>query len=83
VVRKGGKRVIIPLERSSEIGERVTTGPIFFGAAEGPDGWLRPDRRKRLARRAGLTKQIATPGMDIARSRRKLGTTRRRSPLSI
>src|SRR5918997_5532075 len=65
IVRKGGKHVTIPLApRTSRamdlyIGER-TTGPIFLGAKGGRMDRYAADRTvKRLARRAGILKQIS------------------------
>ena len=65
ILRKGGKRAIIPLApRTSRVldlylDER-TTGPIFLGAKGGRMDRYAADRMvKRLARRAGITKRIS------------------------
>ena len=65
IVRKGGKRVTIPLApRTSRaldlyLGER-TTGPIFLGAKGGRMDRHAADRMvKRLAKRAGISKRIS------------------------
>jgi integrase/recombinase XerD len=65
IVRKGGKRVTIPLApRTSRaldlyLGER-TTGPIFLGAKGGRMDRHAADRTvKRLARKAGIAKRIS------------------------
>lgn len=65
ILRKGGKRAVIPLApRTSRaldlyIDER-TTGPIFVGAQGGRMDRYAADRSvKRLARRAGITKRIS------------------------
>ncbi len=65
ILRKGGKRAIIPLApRASRVldlylDER-TTGPIFLGAKGGRMDRYAADRMvKRLARRAGITKRIS------------------------
>ncbi len=64
-LRKGGKRVTVPLApRTSRVldlylDER-TTGPIFIGAKGGRMDRYAADRMvKRLARRAGITKRIS------------------------
>ncbi len=65
IVRKGGKRAIVPLARRTSrvvdlyIGERMS-GPIFLGAKGGRMDRYAADRTvKRLARRAGITKRIS------------------------
>ncbi len=65
ILRKGGKRVTIPLApRTSRvidlyIGER-TTGPIFLGAqGDRMDRYAADRTVKRLARQAGITKRIS------------------------
>ena len=65
IVRKGGKRVTIPLAPRTGraldlyIGER-TTGPIFLGAnGQRMDRYAADRTVKRLARRAGITKRIS------------------------
>ncbi len=65
ILRKGGKRAVIPLApRTSRavdlyIGER-TTGPIFLSAkGERMDRYAADRMVKRLARRAGITKRIS------------------------
>ncbi len=65
ILRKGGKRAVIPLApRTSRavdlyIGER-TTGPIFLGAkGERMDRYAADRMVKRLARRASITKRIS------------------------
>ncbi|HSH62387.1 MAG TPA: tyrosine-type recombinase/integrase [Acidimicrobiales bacterium] len=65
ILRKGGKRAVIPAgARTSRaldlyIGER-TTGPIFLGAkGERMDRYAADRMVKRLARRAGITKRIS------------------------
>ncbi|MDP8961619.1 MAG: tyrosine-type recombinase/integrase, partial [Actinomycetota bacterium] len=65
ILRKGGKRAIIPLApRTSRVldlylDERKT-GPIFLGAKGGRMDRYAADRMvKRLARRAGITKRIS------------------------
>jgi integrase/recombinase XerD len=65
ILRKAGKRAVIPLApRTSRavdlyIGER-TTGPIFLGAkGERMDRYAADRMVKRLARRAGITKCIS------------------------
>ena len=76
ILRKGGRRAIIPLApRTSRVvdlylNER-TTGPIFLGAKGGRMDRYATDRMvKRLARRAGITKRIsptvfATPSSPL------------------
>ncbi len=83
ILRKGGKRTIIPLApRTSRVldlylDERPT-GPIFLGAKGGRMDRYATDRMvKRLARRAGITKRISPNSLRHPSSQRP---RRRRAP---